>query len=115
MVVDTMQHLCSARKRKDISQEFPIALGPRCNRLRTVMPEKFWDQLVATHPDQAMDGVHRSPLTDIPERSRPSERVEIVRVAQRAVDVEQNPGPKMVRHAGGSFSRFVAACSSPVR
>ena len=49
-------------------------------------------QLVAAHPDVTVDPVQRQRDVEAPERPVPGDRVVVVRVDERAVDVEDGGG-----------------------
>jgi len=47
------------------------------------------DELVAAHPDVTVEPPHREDDLEAPERAVPGERVLVVRVDERAVDIQQ--------------------------
>src|SRR3954451_17332858 len=63
-------------------------------------------QLVAAHADVAVGPPHRQHLAALQERPVPRERVVVVRVDERAVDVEDRGG--LAAHAGANSSTILA-------
>src|SRR5438105_2491475 len=61
-----------------------------------IVSQQTGHELVTTHPDKAMDGVHWCPHPDVVQCTRPRQRVEVVRVHQRPVEIEEHAGPALV-------------------
>jgi hypothetical protein len=55
-----------------------------------VLAEKVPEQLVAGHPDRVVDVGHRDAVTVLAQRLGPADGVQVGRVDQRAVHVEQH-------------------------
>ena len=61
-----------------------------------IVSQQTGHELVTTHPDKAMDGVHWCPHPDVVQCTRPRQRVEVVRVHQRPVEIEEHASPALV-------------------
>ena len=55
-----------------------------------LLPEESRHELIAAHADRAMDAPDREHEAVLPEGAKPGQRVLVVRVDQRAVDVEES-------------------------
>ena len=109
------ESLCRSWEGEHVVSEFLVPNGSPGEGLGALMTDELGEQLVASHSDESMDGVHGSPFSGVAQRARPGKGVKIVGVAQRSVDVEEHARPKVVRHAGGSCRRLASAWASPVR
>jgi hypothetical protein len=107
--VDPPEQFSCSGKRSNVFDEFVIVAGSGGGGFGTGMAEQLGYELVSTHPNQAVDSVHRCPFSRFSQRPRPGQGVEVVGVDQRAVDVEEHAGAELVSHAGGSSSRLAAA------
>jgi hypothetical protein len=113
--MDLSERLGGAWKGPNVTRKLLVVLRARLDRSGAIVTKEPGDQLIPAHPYESVDGVHGRPLSGIPKRPRPGQCVEIIRVAQGAVYVEEHPGSQCIDHAGGSDSRLRAALSSPVR
>ena len=64
-----MQGPRSSGKCEDFPGKSLLALGPLLGRFATGMTEELGEEPVSRHVDKPMDGVHRSPLPGLSERS----------------------------------------------
>ena len=57
-----------------------------------LVAEQLGHELVATHPYEPMNRIHRRPLTQLPKRPRPGQGVQVVGVDEGSVTVHEDPG-----------------------
>src|SRR5436309_490982 len=99
-----------ARERRDLADQ-PRVLGAArfADRLLVdVLARQGRDQLVAAHADVAVDAPDREHDSVLPEGAIPGDRVVVVRVDERAVDVQQD-GPR--HDYFGVASAWIAFCA----
>jgi hypothetical protein len=100
-VVGPVQQTTRPGKRTDLGRQRLVAVGPGDRCLTGLVTKKRGNQLIASHPHQSVDGIHGSPLTGLSEGTGPSEGVQVIRIDQRPVQVEQDAGPsRSVDHLG---------------
>ncbi len=93
--VKLAQEVPGGRESMDVVEELPVPVSPGHAGFRAVPTQQLWDELVAAHSDQPVDGVHGGPLAHIAKGSRPGQGVKIVGVDERPVYVEEDSGPKV--------------------
>src|SRR3954447_16553160 len=87
------QEITSSGKESSFGLKLLVPLSLNLVRSGFWVSEKALSELRAARADEAMDGIHWSPLTHVGERPRPRQCVQVIGVDQGAVDIKQYPRP----------------------
>lgn len=113
--MDPANQLARAGEDARVVDQFFVTSRPRRCCPRTVMAKQLGHKPIPAHAHQTMNGIHGSPFSSFTERPGPGQRVEVVGIDERPVDVEEHTGPEPCSHAGRSLSHFAEVRASPVR